>query len=882
MANIREVFNRILSFFNKRQRDSDLDAELQSHIDLAVEENIGHGMSPEEARRRALIRFGGVQQAKEQQRDARGLPSLDILMQDLRYTLRTLGRNRIFTIVAVLILALGIGANIAVFSVVNTLLLRPLPLRDPERLVLIAPADNTYGLSGATYSADAYDDLLAQNHSYVDVTGYYAFSTPDNSKLTAQGEPKPLTNLSVAGNFFHVLGVDPALGRSFTAEESIKGGPAVVMLSYPLWQRQFNGDRSIIGRSITLDGVPVTVVGVLPETFDFGAVFAPGAKVDLFSPVIMDDIRMQGNTLALIGRLKPEVTLAQAQSEAVDLFPRFYWRKTIPDSNHNYTARPVELKEYVSGKVRRSLIVLWCAVGLILLIVCVNLSNLLLARAAARSKQFALRGALGAGRGRLVRQLLTESFVLSLIGAVFGLGIAFAVVSYLAHQGSIALPLLNSLRVDGTALVWTLLITVATAVLFGLLPGLKMSSSNLQESLKNTGQGMSDGKRHGRLRSTLVISEVALACILLIGAGLLLRSFMHVLDIDLGFQPSTAAAIQVDYDRNAKLDKSNATFQEIIKRVGALPGVDGAGISDNLPLERNRGWGGPRLKGKTYLPGEVKSAFVYIVSPGYIPAMGMRLRGRDFAWQDSQTGDSTVILNQTAANNLLPGEDPIGRVVLIGNSEARIIGIVADVHETNVEGKPGGQMYLPIMREEWGPAGAYLVIRTKLPPDQLAAPVLRTLRDLNPNQPATEFRPIQQLVDHAVSPRRFFAILVSVFALLGLFLAALGIYGVISYSVTQKTQEIGIRMALGATLGRLQLDVIRATLQLALIGIAIGTVASFAVSQLIASLLFGTTPTDPLTFLVMILVLGALALVAGYLPARRASRINPMVALRNN
>ena len=882
MANIREVFNRILSFFNKQQRDSDLDAELQSHIDLAVEENIGHGMSPEEARRRALIRFGGVQQAKEQQRDARGLPSLDILMQDLRYTLRTLGRNRIFTIVAVLILALGIGANIAVFSVVNTLLLRPLPLRDPERLVLIAPADNTYGLSGATYSADAYDDLLAQNHSYVDVTGYYAFSTPDNSKLTAQGEPKPLTDLSVAGNFFHVLGVDPALGRSFTAEESIKGGPAVVMLSYPLWQRQFNGDRSIIGRSITLDGVPVTVVGVLPETFDFGAVFAPGAKVDLFSPVIMDDIRMQGNTLALIGRLKPEVTLAQAQSEAVDLFPRFYWRKTIPDSNHNYTARPVELKEYVSGKVRRSLIVLWCAVGLILLIVCVNLSNLLLARAAARSKEFALRGALGAGRGRLVRQLLTESFVLSLIGAVFGLGVAFAVVSYLAHQGSIALPLLNSLRVDGTALVWTLLITVATAVLFGLLPGLKMSSSNLQESLKDTGQGMSDGKRHGRLRSTLVISEVALACVLLIGAGLLLRSFMHVLDIDLGFHPSTAAAIQVDYDRNAKLDKSNATFQEMIKRIGALPGVEGAGISDNLPLERNRGWGGPRLKGKTYLPGEVKGAFVYIVSPGYIPAMGMRLRGRDFAWQDSQTGDSTVILNQTAANNLLPGEDPIGRVVLIGNSEARIIGIVADVHETNVEGKPGGQMYLPIMREEWGPAGAYLVIRTKLPPDQLAAPVLRTLRDLNPNQPATEFRPIQQIVDHAVSPRRFFAILVSVFALLGLFLAALGIYGVISYSVTQKTQEIGIRMALGATLGRVQLDVIRATLQLALIGIAIGTVASFAVSQLIASLLFGTTPTDPLTFLVMILVLGAIALVAGYIPARRASRINPMVALRNN
>jgi predicted permease len=882
MGALREAFNRILSFFHKPQRDSDLDAEVQSHLDLAIEENISHGMSPEEARRRALIRFGGVQQAKEHQRKARGLPWLDILLQDLRYTVRTLGRNRIFTIVAVLILALGIGANIAVFSVVNTLLLRPLPFHDPERLVLIAPENNKGGLSGATYSADAYDDLLAQNRSYVDVTGYYAFSTADNYKLTAHGEPKPVTGISVAGNFFHVLGVEPAFGRNFTLQEAVKGNPTVVMLSYPFWQRQFNSDRSIIGRSITLDQAPVTVVGVLPETFDFGAVFSPGAKVDLFTPQFMDDIRTQGNTLALIGRLNPGVTVAQAQDEAKILFPKLYWSKRIPSSNHNYSARPIELKEYVSGKVRRSLIVLWCAVGLILLIVCVNLSNLLLARAAARSKEFALRGALGAGRGRLVRQLLTESLVLSIIGAAFGLGIAYAVVSWLAHQGSIALPLLSSIRVDGSALAWTLLITLATAVLFGLLPGLKMSSNNLHETLKDSGQNMSDGRKHERLRSALVISEVALACVLLIGAGLLLRSFMRVLDVDLGFQPSAAAAIKVDYDGRANADKQSVIFQEMLRRISAIPGVDAAGISDNLPLERNRGWGGPRIKGREYRPGEVKGAFVYIVSPGYIPAMGMRLRGRDFTWADSNKGDSTIILNQTAADNLWPGEDVVGRTVLLGKNEVRIIGVVADVHETNVEGKPGGQMYLPLMRNEWGLGGANLVVRSKLPPDQLAGTVLRTLRDLNPNQAPTEFRPIQQIVDHAVSPRRFFAILVSVFALLGLFLAALGIYGVISYSVTQRTQEIGIRMALGATLARVQIDVIKTTVELALIGIAIGTIASFAVSQFIASLLFGTAPTDPITFLVMVLVLGAIALLAGYIPARRASRINPMVALRNN
>jgi predicted permease len=409
-----------------------------------------------------------------------------------------------------------------------------------------------------------------------------------------------------------------------------------------------------------------------------------------------------------------------------------------------------------------------------------------------------------------------------------------------------------------------------------------MSGNNLQEALKDAGPGMSDGRKHERLRSALVVSEVALACVLLIGAGLLLRSFLHVLDIDLGFQPSTVAAMQVDYDYSVKLSTLNAHFEDMLTRIRALPGVEGAGLSDNLPLERNRGWGGPRLKGKTYRPGEVPGALVYIVSPGFIPAMGMRLRGRDFTWDDSMKGDSTVILNQTAADNILHGEDAIGRTVLIGDKEARIIGVVADVHETNVEGKPGAQMYLPMMRAEWGASGANLVVRTKVPPAQLASSVLHTLRQLTPHQPATEFRPLQQVVDHAVSPRRFFMILVSSFALLGLFLAALGIYGVISYSVTQRTQEIGIRMALGASLARVQMDVVKATLQLALIGIAIGTIASFAVSRLIASLLFGTNPTDPITFAGMVFVLGTIALLAGYIPARRASRINPMVALRNN
>lgn len=878
---LRQGLQRLGSFFRKRPLDLELDAEMQSHLELAVEENMKRGLPAREARRQALVQFGGVEQAKERQRAARGMPWLDVALQDLRYALRTMRRDYGFTVVAITILALGIGANIAVFSVVNTILLRPLPFHDPQKLVWIAPPD-AVGLSSSTYSADAYDDLLTMNRSFEDVTAYYAFSTPDNLKLTGSGEPTPLTGMGVLGNFFHVLGVQPELGRSFTKDETVKGGRAVVLLSHAYWERQFGGDRGVVGRSITLNGTPTTIIGVLPATFDFGAAFAPGSKVDVFQPTVLDVIRNEGNTLALIGRLKPGVTVAQSQAEATTLFPKFYWSKKFPDSVGNYTARPIELKQYVSGKLRRSLITLWCVVGVILLIVCVNLSNLLLARAASRSKEFALRSALGAGRGRLVRQLLTESLVLSGMGAVLGLGLAYAITSYIAHQGSLALPLLNEVKVDGAALLWTVGISVGAAVLFGLLPGLKMSSGDLQEALKDSGQGMSAGRNHEKLRSALVISEVALACVLLVGAGLLLRSFLRVLDVDLGFQPSHAAAIKIDYNDGGSTDKRNAIFEEAIRRVSALPGVEAAGISDNLPLERNRGWGGPSAKGKTYRKGEVPGAFVYVVSPGYVEAMGMRLRGRDFTWQDNMKGESTVILNQRAADFVAPGEDAVGKIVLINGHEVKVIGVVADVHETNVEGTSGEQMYLPTTRDEWGPDGAEMVVRTKLPPAQLAGSVLRTLRELNPNQPAVEFRPIQGIVNRAVSPRRFFVMLVGAFAGLGLLLASLGIYGVISYSVTRRTQEIGIRMALGASAGKVQMGVISKTLQLAAIGIGVGIFASMLVANLISSLLFGTTPTDPITFVVMIILLGGVAALAGYLPARRASRINPMVALRNN
>src|SRR5438094_5665168 len=711
---LRQALSRLRTFLRKQPLDSDLDREMAAHLNLAIEENLQRGMSAEEARRQALVRFGGVERAKEQHREARGLPALDILMQDLRYAFRTLRRDRAFTLIAVLILTLGIGANIAVFSVVNTILLQPLPFHDPQQLVWITGIPGRGGLSSQTYSTDAYKALLLQQRSFKDVTGYFAFSTSDNTRLMGRGEPLLLSGILVNENFFQTLGIQPILGRLFRPEECQKNAPPVTLLSYAFWKRHFDADPDIVGKAVNFDGRSVTIIGVLPETFDFGSVFSPGSKVDTYGPAILDDMEDWGNTLALIGRLKPGVSIGQAQAEADLLFPRLLFSFKHPDWGGNYTGKLSILKEYVSGKLRRSLIVLWCAVGLILLIVCVNLSNLLLARAAARSKEFAMRRALGARRWRLVRQLLTESLILATVGAVLGLGLAYVILSYLAHQGSIALPLLTMVRVDGTVLEWTLLIAVGSAVLFGPAPGLRMSGGNLQEVLKDS--GASAGRKHNRMRSTLVITEIALACVLLVGAGLLLRSFLRVLDIDLGFQPSRAAAISVDYDDGGNPAKRAAIWQEIVRQSSMIPGVEAAGISDNLPMSRNRSWG-IAAKGEEkrddlgYLP-----VFVYIVSPGYLKAMGMRLmEGRDISWEDMSNNRSVVIINETVARKLWPGQDPIGRTALAGGTEPQVIGVIADVRESGAEDNAGAQMYLPATKQ-LGPEGANLVVRSKLLP----------------------------------------------------------------------------------------------------------------------------------------------------------------------
>ncbi len=539
----RELLGRLRSFFRKAERDDDFDAELATHLQMAIDENLERGLSPGEARRQALIRIGGVDQAKELHRESRGLPLLDTLVQDVRYSFRTLRRDAALTTFAVLIIGLGVGASSTVFSVVNALLLRPLPFEEPESLVWIQSGDGA-GMSGQTAQVGHLLYLQEQNKSFADVAGYFAFYGDGDSKLTGDGEPVRLTNVPVTERFFPLLGVKPQIGRLFTPEECKRDGPPAVLLSHTLWTSRFASDPGIVGKTIDLNDTGVTVIGVLPASFDFGAVFTPGNQVDLFSPFALDEVSNRwGNTMAIVGRLKPGATLESARAELAVL------AQGINEAHPNWnTFDPIagRLREHVSGNFRSAMILLACAVCLVMLIVSANLSNLLLARAATREKEIGIRSALGAGRWRLVRQMLTESVTLSFGGAILGLALAVGGIRVLSRLDAMGIPLLGEVQVDAGVLAFTLLLAVGTGVIFGLAPALRVSGSALRGSLSDSSRGSTEGKGQGWLRGVLVVCETAMACVLLVGAGLLLRSFVHLLDVDLGFQPESAIAMRVD------------------------------------------------------------------------------------------------------------------------------------------------------------------------------------------------------------------------------------------------------------------------------------------------------------------------------------------------
>lgn len=850
---------------------------MEFHIESMTQELAAQGMSEPDARAAAHRKFGNMTQNSEEARSTWIAHWMADLAQDLRHSFRGMRRDAGFTAFTILIAGLGIGANSTVFSVVNALLLRPLPFRDPGRLVWITNGDDW-----TTTQAEHYTDLRELNRSFSDLAGWDAFYFPGDSELTGMGEPERLTSVPVTGNFFALLGVQPAIGRSFTTEEcqGRYSAPPALLLSYSFWRWRFASDPNMVGRKLILNNKPVTVAGVLPASFDFASVFSPATPVDIFIPWPLNDTRKPtGNTMKIVGRLKPGATVRGAQAELTMLGKQLEGQH--PERNP-IVPRLAPLAQHVSGPVSPALYVLACAVGVVMLIVCANLSNLQLARLGTRQKEMALRATLGAGRSRLLRQMLTESVALSCCGAVLGLLLAVAGTRELAHLRAFNLPLLESVRIDGSALLFTLLAAVASGVLFGLLPALRVTVLSLREGMQDASRGSSGGKRHAWVRDGLVVSELAFACILLVGAGLLIRSFLRVLDVNLGFQPERAAALRIDPSfRISSFAQQNSFIDDVLNRARSVPGILAAGITDVLPLRDDRSWAVSavgQVYGKSHPPPE---PFIRVVSDGYFEAAGIPLRlGREFTQRDRASSERVVVVNETLARTLWPGQNPLGQMIKTDGGR-RVVGVVADVRHAALEKAGGPEMYLP-MRQTGDYAAMQLVVRTALPPDSLAAGIRTALRPLDPNLPVREFVTFQDLVDRAVSPRRFLVLLLAGFAAFALILASLGIYAVISFSVSQRVQEIGIRMALGASATDLQSRIVLRTLGLATLGLALGMAASRALSSALGSLLFGVTSGDPVTFIEVGTLLVAVAAIAGYIPAWKASRIDPMVALRSN
>lgn len=870
-----------------RQTNDDAQAELRAFLDERIAALIARGRSPDDARREALERLGHSfeeatrmlqHSARTRERRLTLRDLLDDLRMDVRYAFRTLRRDRAFTLFALLVSGLGIGACVTVFSIANRVLIRPLPFRDPGQLAWIAN-NGDGGLSGATVQAFTLRDLRDGSRAFREIAGYVPFYDVDNATYTAKSETARLTVVQVTQNFLPVLGVAPMLGRSFTEDEATGTGPAAAIVSHLTWVRRFASDSSIIGSSVLLNEQPVTVVGVLPPSFDFGAVFAPGTRIDLFVPIPVDEtINGYGNLFTMIGRLAPGATLANASREIEAIATRI----DEEDSRRNdFTPSIVTLKEHVSGSSREALVILLVSVAVVMLIVCANLSNLLLARGSMREREVAVRVALGAGRGRLMRQMLTESTVLACGGAVLGLLLAIVGTRAIAGMSAFDMPMLSHVTIDGTALAFTTALALLAGLAFGLAPALQLQGGAVHGALKSSGRGVAGDRRGAWTRSTLVVAEVALACVLLVAAGLLAQSFRNVLDVDLGFRPDRVAAIRVDPTREHRQSRErfDSYIDEVLRRTREMPGVERAGLSDGLPLRGNRSWTAKK-QGAADIPENWPNVFVKIISDGYIGAMGMRIeRGRDFAAADGPASEKVIIINESLAKRLWPGEEALGQL-MVTDTVRRVVGIVADVRLIAVDQEGGFEMYLPF-RQSGDFGSVNLVVRSTLPPESLTEALRVSLKPVIPDLPSKQFQTLETIVDHSVSPRRFTTLLSTGFALFAVVLALLGIYGVVSYTVNQRTQEIGVRMALGAKAGELQLRIVRQTVALALVGIVVGTLGAWGASRWLEGTLFGVRATDPATFAVVALLLTLVAIVSGYLPARRVSRIDPLDALRS-
>lgn len=721
-------------------------------------------------------------------------------------------------------------------------------------------------------------DYRELSQSFVGLTGYYAFFEGESYNLVGEGEPERLVGVGVAQDFLAVLGIRPLLGRNFVEEEGVWGGRRAAILTHGFWTRRFGADPSVVGRSISLNNEPTDVVGVLPPSFDFASTFSPGSRVDFLRPFpISDETNEWGNTLSMVGRLGPGATVESAQAELDAINRRL--QEQQPE-RWGLDAVVTGLHNQIGGRFRSAMLLLAAAAGAVMLIACANLSTLLLARSPKRQKEMAVRAVFGASRRRMFRQLVIESLILATSGAAIGVLIAFAATRAVASTSAVRIPMLHAVSVDATALWFTLGVSLVAGLLMGIVPALQISKGREAAIINESSLRTSESKRHTRIREALVVAEIALACALLVSGGLLLRSFVTVLDVELGFQPQGVVAWRVDTKQPFE-DRAEAAvfYDQLVANVEAVPGVAAVGLTNALPLGRNVEWSF-RVKGAVYEDDEWPNGFPRIVDHRYLQTMRIPLlAGRYFNAYDTGETHKVVIINQTAAEQLFRGKPALGESFFIGgDAEWQIVGVVADVRHLSLEDESGMEFYLPMQQMGWGTLD--MVVRSRLPASSIVQGVRAALQSTDPNMPTAEYRTLDTVVDRAVSPRRFILLLLGAFAAAALLLAALGIYGVLAYSVTQRIPEIGIRMALGES-GALVLGrVMSRTIALAGAGVAIGLVGSLAASRLIGSLLYGVGATDALTYAAIAAVLLLVAALAGYLPARRASRTEPMVALQ--
>jgi putative ABC transport system permease protein len=809
---------------------------------------------------------------------------METLAQDVRYAVRMLLKNPAFTLVAALALALGIGANTAIFSVVNAVMIRPLPYRDASRLVMVWEDNRNRGKHQNVVSPANFLDWKEQNDVFEDMAALY----DTHLNLTGVADPEEIPGQRVTLNMFDLLGAQPMLGRTFEPDDAQPNRQNSVILSYGLWQRRFGGNADIVGQTIKLNTDIYTVIGVMPPDYQLfikrGSL--TGDRAEIWTPMLFDnDDRLRhGRYATAVARLKDGVTQQQAQSQMAALGDAL--EKQYPDFNTGWGVNLVPFREQFTGEIRPALLVLLGAVAFVLLIACANVANLLLARAASRQKEMAIRLAIGASRGRIIRQLLIESMALACLGGAAGLLLAMWGVDALFALGPKALLPVSGARLNLIVLGFTMLVSLLTGAIFGLAPAMEASRTNLNETLKEGGKATVSGGRSHRLRNLFVIVEVAMALVLLIGSGLLIKSFVRLQSVNPGFNPANLLTVRValPFAKYHGAGKSEQFFRDALARIRQIPGVRSASAVNFLPFTGPGAATGFTVVGRPWpLPGEWPVVDSRVCDAGYFQTMGIPLiKGRTFNEREQAVQSHVVVINETLAREMFPDEDPIGKRLIIEMMNdpppSEIIGLVGDVKHAGFDGEVRAMAYWPQVELPY--SDMTLVARTDGDPLNYVTAVRREVQALDNDQPIASVYTMGQLMSESVARARFSTTLLAIFAGVALILAAVGIYGVMSYTVTQRTHEIGIRMALGADNRAVMRMVIRQGMALAVIGVAAGLAASFALTRLLATLLFGVSTTDPTTFIAIALILTGVALAACYVPARRATRVDPMVALR--